>query len=99
MSFATFVMTNIIPQAPNVNQRAWAQLENYCRELVRQRQHLYVISGPAGRGGRGGLGRKERIAGGRRRGAAGGWKIGGAGPGGGSGGGDGGSWETGGGGG
>jgi endonuclease G len=75
MSFATFVMTNIIPQAPNVNQRAWAQLENYCRELVRQRQHLYVISGPAGRGGRGSMGLKETIAGGRVTVPAECWKI------------------------
>jgi endonuclease G len=75
MSFATFVMTNIIPQAPNVNQRAWAQLENYCRELVRQRQHLYVISGPAGRGGRGSMGAKETIAGGRVTVPAECWKI------------------------
>jgi endonuclease G len=63
MSFATFVMTNIIPQAPNVNQKAWAQLEMYCRDLVRQGQHLYIISGPAGRGGRGSMGSAETIAG------------------------------------
>jgi len=31
-SFATFVMSNIIPQAPNVNQGAWAQLEDYTRD-------------------------------------------------------------------
>src|SRR5258706_8101949 len=29
MSFSTFVMTNIIPQAPNVNEKAWAQMESY----------------------------------------------------------------------
>jgi endonuclease G len=38
MSFATFVMSNIIPQAPNVNRKAWAQMEDYCRELVRHRR-------------------------------------------------------------
>jgi len=63
MSFATFVMTNIIPQAPNVNQKAWAQLEMYCRDLVRHGQRLYIISGPAGRGGRGSMGSAETIAG------------------------------------
>jgi endonuclease G len=52
MSFSTFVMTNIIPQAPNVNEKAWAQLESYCRALVkRQRQHLYIVAGPSGKGG------------------------------------------------
>src|SRR5439155_5883217 len=34
MSFATFVMTNIIPQAPNVNEKAWMHLEAYCRDLA-----------------------------------------------------------------
>src|SRR5205823_19151 len=66
MSFATFVMTNIIPQAANVNERAWAHLEEYCRTLVsREHDRLYVIAGPAGRGGRGTAGYKESIAGGR----------------------------------
>src|SRR3954471_1754428 len=63
MSYATFVMTNIIPQAPNVNQKAWATLENYCRDLVRRGKRLYVISGPQGRGGRGTSGPRETIAG------------------------------------
>jgi endonuclease G len=63
MSFATFVMTNIIPQAPNVNQKAWAQLEMYCRDLVRRDLRLYIISGPAGQGGRGSMGSAQTIAG------------------------------------
>ncbi|HEX8523905.1 MAG TPA: DNA/RNA non-specific endonuclease [Tepidisphaeraceae bacterium] len=49
MSFATFVMTNIIPQAPNVNQKGWADLEEYCRTLVkREHDRLYIVSGRAG---------------------------------------------------
>lgn len=53
-SAATFVMTNIIPQAANVNQKAWNNLENYTRDLVgKQGMRAYVVSGPAGRGGRG----------------------------------------------
>ena len=56
MSFATFVMTNIIPQAPNVNRKAWAQLEVYCRELVRSGHRLYIVAGPDGRGGTGSRG-------------------------------------------
>ena len=49
MSQATFVMSNIIPQSPNVNQKAWAQLEMYCRNLVeRHHKRLYILSGPAG---------------------------------------------------
>jgi endonuclease G len=76
MSFATFVMTNIIPQAPNVNQKAWAQLENYCRDLVRhEHQRLYIISGPEGQGGRGSNGAAETIAGGKVVVPARCWKI------------------------
>lgn len=75
MSFATFCMTNIIPQAPNVNQKAWAQLEMYCRDLVRQHQHLYIIAGPAGRGGTGSEGYKNAIAAGKVTVPAQCWKI------------------------
>ena len=53
MSYATFVMTNIIPQAPNVNRKAWAEMENYCRELVRHHDSLFIIAGPIGEGGTG----------------------------------------------
>jgi endonuclease G len=75
MSFATFVMTNIIPQASNVNEKAWAQLEIYCRNLVRAHQHLYVIAGPVGQGGRGNNGYKTSIANGKVTVPAHCWKI------------------------
>jgi endonuclease G len=53
-SFATFVMTNIIPQAPEVNQKTWQDLELYARSLVAKgKKTLYIVSGPAGKGGRG----------------------------------------------
>lgn len=62
MSHATFVMSNIIPQSPPVNQKAWAQLEMYCRSLVeRRKKKLYIISGPAGQGGTGSDGFKNII--------------------------------------
>jgi endonuclease G len=61
-SHATFVMTNMIPQSPYVNEEAWAQLEAYCRNLVeREHKHLYIISGPAGQGGEGKKGPKTQI--------------------------------------
>ncbi|QIX63093.1 DNA/RNA non-specific endonuclease [Hymenobacter sp. BT18] len=50
---ATFLMTNMIPQAPNNNQQTWADLENYCRTLVRAGNELYVIMGSYGKGGTG----------------------------------------------
>lgn len=46
---ATFLMTNILPQAPDNNQGPWADLEDYCRELVNQQgKELYIISGGYG---------------------------------------------------
>jgi len=61
-SYATFVMTNIVPQAPNNNRKCWAQLENYCRELARAGDRLYINSGPVGRGGVGSKGPADTIA-------------------------------------
>jgi len=46
---ATFLMTNILPQAPDNNQGPWARLEDYCRDLVKQGKELYIVSGGAGR--------------------------------------------------
>ena len=75
MSFATFIMTNIIPQAPNVNRKAWAQMEDYCRELVRHHDRLYVIAGPVGEGGRGSSGFRKTIADGRVTVPSACWKV------------------------
>jgi endonuclease G len=62
MSHATFVMTNIIPQTAAVNQRAWCQLEMYCRMLVEhENKELYIVCGPAGHGGRGKNGFKTSL--------------------------------------
>lgn len=46
---ATFVLTNIIPQSPDLNQGPWADLEDYCRELVEQGKQLYIVAGPEGK--------------------------------------------------
>ncbi len=45
---ATFLMTNMIPQAPTNNQQTWANLESYCRTLVNAGNELYIISGGQG---------------------------------------------------
>jgi len=50
---ATFLMTNIMPQAPDNNQGPWEELESYCRTLVSQGSELYIITGGAGLGGTG----------------------------------------------
>jgi endonuclease G, mitochondrial len=60
---ATFLMTNMIPQAPDNNQGVWANLENYCRDLVvNQGKELYIISGSYGTGGTGSNGTRTTIA-------------------------------------
>jgi endonuclease G len=50
---ATFIMTNIMPQAPKLNQQPWAYLEDYCRTLINAGNELYIISGGYGVGGSG----------------------------------------------
>ena len=62
---ATFLMSNMIPQAPNNNQQTWANLENYCRKLVSQGNECYIIMGSYGTGGTGSAGNKNTLAGGK----------------------------------
>lgn len=50
---ATFLMTNILPQAPDNNRGPWEALESYCRYLVKQGKELHIISG--------GYGEKKRL--------------------------------------
>ncbi len=52
----TFLMTNMIPQAPNNNQRTWVGLENYERTLVNQGNECYIVCGAYGIGGTGSKG-------------------------------------------
>jgi endonuclease G len=61
---ATFLMTNMMPQAPNNNQGPWADLEDYSRTLVNQGNELYIIAGGQGQGGVGSNGAANTIAGG-----------------------------------
>lgn len=72
---ATFLMTNMMPQAPDNNQGYWAQLENYERTLVSQGKELYVISGGYGQGGSGSNGSASTIAGGKITVPARLWKV------------------------
>ena len=53
---STFVMTNMIPQAPTLNREAWARLEAYCRTLVGQGYRLFIVAGTYGVGGKGSKG-------------------------------------------
>lgn len=62
---ATFLMTNMLPQAPVHNQTTWSNLENYCRKLVSQGNELYIVMGSYGIGGTGSNGKYNYLAGGR----------------------------------
>lgn len=53
---ATFVMSNMLPQAPALNQQVWKDLEEYERDLTKKNE-LYIFAG--------GNGSAERIAGGK----------------------------------
>ncbi len=53
---STFLMTNMMPQAPDNNQGPWEALESYSRTLVNAGNELYIIMGGAGSGGTGSTG-------------------------------------------
>jgi endonuclease G, mitochondrial len=62
---ATFLMTNIFPQAPNNNRETWENLERYTRLLVSQGNEVYVVMGSYGVGGIGSNGSANTIDNGR----------------------------------
>ena len=64
---ATFILTNVVPQAPANNQGPWAQLEDSLRERVRAGNEAYIIAGAQGSQG--------TIAGGKVRVPAAVWKV------------------------
>jgi endonuclease G len=72
---ATFLMTNMVPQAPRNNQQTWATLEDYCRTLARAGQELYIIQGQYGTGGTGSSGPKTTLDNGRVTVPAHIWKV------------------------
>lgn len=44
----TFMMTNIVPQTPALNQHPWQKLESHARSLVRRGNDVYQIAGVYG---------------------------------------------------
>jgi DNA/RNA endonuclease G (NUC1) len=49
----TYLMSNMVPQAPDNNQGPWANLEADLRTLADGGNELYIVSGPLGVGGTG----------------------------------------------
>jgi endonuclease G len=72
---ATFLMSNMMPQAPQNNQQTWAGLENYARTLVNAGNELYIICGSYGKGGTGSNGYYTTVAGGNVTVPANCWKV------------------------
>ncbi|RPD44652.1 DNA/RNA non-specific endonuclease [Hymenobacter sediminis] len=72
---ATFLMSNMIPQAPNNNQRTWNNMEAYTRTLVSATQEVYVIMGSYGKGGVGSNGPASTLDNGRITVPARIWKV------------------------
>ena len=71
---ATFLMTNMIPQAPDNNQGPWANLEGFLRTLTPANE-IYIIAGGAGTGGTGSNGFATTITGGEVAVPAQTWKV------------------------
>ncbi len=49
----TYFTSNIAPQAPDNNQRSWANFENYLRSLTEDGFEVHIVTGVAGTGGTG----------------------------------------------
>lgn len=61
--YDTFMTTNIVPQAPDNNQKLWKYLEEYTRDLVVDHGYeAYIIAGPAGTGGIGSKGPADFVS-------------------------------------
>ncbi|GAB3991043.1 DNA/RNA non-specific endonuclease [Spirosoma daeguense] len=72
---ATFLLTNIVPQAPRHNREVWKNLEDYGRELMLSGNDVYIIAGAMGMGGTGQNGSATALAGGKLTVPATLWKI------------------------
>lgn len=73
---STFLMTNIIPQAANLNQGPWEGLEDFVRNtLVASNNEAYIYMGNYGQGGTGLNGPANTINAGRINVPANVWKV------------------------
>ncbi|HEX6047069.1 MAG TPA: DNA/RNA non-specific endonuclease [Pyrinomonadaceae bacterium] len=70
----TFLMSNMVPQAPDNNQGPWADLESFLRTLLPANE-VYIVAGPAGAGGSGDNGPANTIANGHVTVPAFTWKV------------------------
>ena len=59
---STFLMDNMIAQAPDNNQGPWAEMEQALRDIAGTTNEVYIVAGPSGVGGTGANGFAEKIA-------------------------------------
>lgn len=72
---STFLMTNMIPQAPNHNRNTWNNMEQYIRTQINTGKEAYVIMGTYGTGGTGSNGYATTINSGKITVPASIWKV------------------------
>lgn len=72
---ATFLLTNIVPEAPRHNREVWKELEDYCRNLLNGNNELYIVAGTSGTGGTGANGEASKLADGKLTVPASLWKV------------------------
>ncbi|WP_342664688.1 DNA/RNA non-specific endonuclease [Spirosoma spitsbergense] len=71
----TFLLTNIVPQAPRFNRQSWRLLEEYTRSILADGNECYVIAGTYGQGGSGDNGTLQTLAGGKLTVPSALWKV------------------------
>jgi DNA/RNA endonuclease G (NUC1) len=72
---ATFLMSNMVAQAPDNNQGPWAEFESYLRTLLPANE-VYIVAGAYGSGGTGSNGAATTLANGHVTVPASTWKVG-----------------------
>lgn len=72
---ATFLLTNIVPEAPRHNREVWKELEDYCRKLMAGNNELYIVAGTDGTRGTGANGEASKLANGKITVPASLWKV------------------------
>ena len=72
---STFLMTNMVPQAPQNNEQTWANLEEYLRSQVTAGNEVYIIMGSYGTGGTGSKGTLNTVDGGHVNVPSNIWKV------------------------
>lgn len=58
---STFILSNIVPQAPKHNRQAWNLLEQYTRLLIGEGNEMYIVAGTYGVGGEGDNGKANSV--------------------------------------